>query len=434
FGIAKRQAADAQATLSLSDDDLTRDGEMVGTAAYMSPEQLRGGVVDERSDLFSFGAVLYEMLAGRPAFASSGWSGFVARVLGRPADLDELDAKVAPVALKRVLQRCLQVDPVQRWPSASDLLRELEACRDGGSGRPAPAAAPTAAPATPRPARPSAAEDSTAADSGAISAPGAVVRLAQAGLVAVAFLLSGLTLYVINPSVHDAFLYPLLALSGALPIAMAMAAIWDVDLRTGASGLIRGLGSFLGGAASPPDRGWRRAIGIAVLIYLATTVGYVGGHVADAVLPRLTLLQHPRKPAADWSIENPDEDWKTYRAAYKAAFLSTFAASESDFQTHKYELGRGSVRGARTMIVFATILVAAGVVDLVRGRRRRGALALASGMVACLLLYSLWYEGESGYVQDMVSASARLPAPSRPAVPASAPEILRRLEPAGSVR
>jgi len=93
--------------------DGTRDGVVLGTAAYMSPEQARGKVVDKRSDVWSFGCVLFETLTGRSAFAGETLSDTIAKILEREPDWRALPDRTPP-ALERLLRRCLEKDPKQR--------------------------------------------------------------------------------------------------------------------------------------------------------------------------------------------------------------------------------------------------------------------------------------------------------------------------------
>jgi serine/threonine-protein kinase len=106
-----------------SDADVTRtaDGVVVGTAAYMSPEQAEGRPVDSRSDIFSFGVVLYEMLSGRRAFGGTTTVRVLSAVLH-----DEPPALMAPPALERIVRRCLRKQPDDRFQSMVDLKRALE--------------------------------------------------------------------------------------------------------------------------------------------------------------------------------------------------------------------------------------------------------------------------------------------------------------------
>jgi len=120
FGLAKHQAAPLEeggATLSQA---LTGEGQIVGTLQYMSPEQLQGKEVDARSDLFSFGCVLYEMLTGKRAFEGESAASVIAAILERePAPLT-----VAP-PLERIVKRTLAKDPDQRFQTARDLKAAL---------------------------------------------------------------------------------------------------------------------------------------------------------------------------------------------------------------------------------------------------------------------------------------------------------------------
>ena len=92
---------------------LTGAGIILGTAAYMSPEQARGKAVDKRTDIWAFGCVLYEMLTGRRAFDGDDVTDVLARVLERDVDLSAVPASVPP-AVRRLLRRCLVKDRRQR--------------------------------------------------------------------------------------------------------------------------------------------------------------------------------------------------------------------------------------------------------------------------------------------------------------------------------
>jgi len=118
FGLAKHSAplSETDATRAL-----TQQGQIVGTLQYMSPEQLQGKEVDARSDLFSFGCVLYEMITGKQAFAGQSAASVIAAILERePERLTDFPP------LDRVLRRCLAKDPDQRFQSALDLKTALE--------------------------------------------------------------------------------------------------------------------------------------------------------------------------------------------------------------------------------------------------------------------------------------------------------------------
>jgi serine/threonine protein kinase len=132
FGLAKLsdpEEPDAHAvTQSVHMDALlqTEAGTIIGTVAYMSPEQADGHKVDERSDIFSFGAVLYEMITGRRAFSGDSKLSTLASVLHKePAPLGQSENEV-PVEVERIINRCLRKDPQRRWQSMADLKVALE--------------------------------------------------------------------------------------------------------------------------------------------------------------------------------------------------------------------------------------------------------------------------------------------------------------------
>jgi serine/threonine-protein kinase len=102
----------------------TGSGVVLGTAAYMSPEQARGRVVDRRTDLWAFGCVLYEMLTGRRTFAGDTTSDTIAAILDREPDWSTLPA-ATPAAIRRLLHRCLEKDPKRRLRDAGDAKLEL---------------------------------------------------------------------------------------------------------------------------------------------------------------------------------------------------------------------------------------------------------------------------------------------------------------------
>src|SRR5579863_4436528 len=115
------------ATIDLT---LSRTGTPVGTAGYMSPEQVRGEKLDARSDLFSFGLILFEMATGKRAFQRSTPSETMQAILDEdPPDISQ-SSKKTPAGLQRVARRCLAKNPAQRFQSASDLALALEGVRD----------------------------------------------------------------------------------------------------------------------------------------------------------------------------------------------------------------------------------------------------------------------------------------------------------------
>ena len=103
----------------------TEVGVILGTASYMSPEQARGLPADHRSDIFSFGVVLYEMLTGRQPFQGDTVSDVLASVLAREPDLSSLPPDLAP-RLSELLKRCLEKHPKRRWQAIGDVRHELE--------------------------------------------------------------------------------------------------------------------------------------------------------------------------------------------------------------------------------------------------------------------------------------------------------------------
>ena len=128
FGIAKfqaRQELSNDQTLLQLGATLTVDGALIGTVQYMAPEQLEGFPTDWRTDVFAAGLVLYEMAAGRPAFAGRSAASVIARVLsGEPEPLHVPDLRITR-AFDATLARCLAKKPEDRWQSVEDLKGEL---------------------------------------------------------------------------------------------------------------------------------------------------------------------------------------------------------------------------------------------------------------------------------------------------------------------
>ncbi len=118
---------------------LTAEGTIVGTFQYMSPEQLEGKPADPRSDLFAFGAVLYEMVAGKKAFEADSQASLIVAVMSTEPPALSSVVPLSPPALDRVVSRCLAKKPEERWHSAADLASELKWIAGGGSdAHPAP--------------------------------------------------------------------------------------------------------------------------------------------------------------------------------------------------------------------------------------------------------------------------------------------------------
>lgn len=134
FGLAKlseTEEADAYAETMHGDGaPLTEAGTIMGTAAYMSPEQADGKAVDSRSDVFSFGSVLYEMATGQRAFPGGSKLSSLSAVLYRdPQPASRAVAEVPP-ELDRIISRCLKKDPERRWQTMADVKVALEELRD----------------------------------------------------------------------------------------------------------------------------------------------------------------------------------------------------------------------------------------------------------------------------------------------------------------
>ena len=152
FGLAKLRAGDddaaapADAVAALEPTiSLTAERSIVGTLHYMAPEQLEGRAIDPRTDLFAFGAVLYEMLTARKAFDGASEASVIAAILTaepQPVSSSATAESVAPPALDRVVRRALAKDPDERWQTARDLMSELQWILDDGS-RGSAAAAPS---------------------------------------------------------------------------------------------------------------------------------------------------------------------------------------------------------------------------------------------------------------------------------------------------
>ncbi len=139
FGLAKTldsvSAADAANSPTLTAGG-TLQGVILGTAAYMSPEQARGHPVDARTDVWAFGCVLYEMLAGRPAFIGPTASDTIAKILEREPDWSVLPSTTPP-GFRRLLARCLEKDPKRRLHAIADAQFEIDdAIADASRGAP----------------------------------------------------------------------------------------------------------------------------------------------------------------------------------------------------------------------------------------------------------------------------------------------------------
>jgi Tol biopolymer transport system component len=149
FGLAKPfssagarpvSGASLMATEGQVSQPLTERGTILGTFQYMAPEQLEGAEADSRSDIFAFGAVLYEMATGRKAFTGKSQASLISSIMREdPAPISSV-APMTPPALNRVVRTCLAKDPEDRFQTAHDVKLQLEWVQEGGSeaGLPAP--------------------------------------------------------------------------------------------------------------------------------------------------------------------------------------------------------------------------------------------------------------------------------------------------------
>jgi serine/threonine protein kinase len=141
FGLAKRRPAAPftdPSSAAIVSGPLTGQGMILGTLNYMAPEQVEGKQSDARSDMFSFGAVLYEMVSGARAFEGGNPATVMAAVLERdPPSLSQLQPFV-PATLEQLVQRCLAKDPDDRWQTARDVHEQLNWIRRTATTTPAP--------------------------------------------------------------------------------------------------------------------------------------------------------------------------------------------------------------------------------------------------------------------------------------------------------
>ncbi len=133
FGLAKLTHPAGSEDGAPTQTEGTEAGVVMGTVGYMAPEQVRGQATDHRADIFAFGAILYEMLAGKRAFHKPTSPETMTAILNEdPPGISQITANVPP-ALQRVVHRCLEKSPEQRFQSASDLAFALDALSDSGA-------------------------------------------------------------------------------------------------------------------------------------------------------------------------------------------------------------------------------------------------------------------------------------------------------------
>ena len=136
FGLAKMAASDAVAADPTQSPTLTvggtKEGVILGTATYMSPEQARGRPADKRADVWAFGVVLYEMLTGRRAFEGEAISEVLAKVIEREPDWTALPASTPP-RLRELLRRCVRKDPKSRLQAIGDARVQIEELISGAT-------------------------------------------------------------------------------------------------------------------------------------------------------------------------------------------------------------------------------------------------------------------------------------------------------------
>jgi len=141
FGLAKLTAPEGASAASFAPtrEAATTPGTVMGTAGYMSPEQVRGKAVDHRSDIFSFGAILYEMLSGSRAFKGETAADTMSAILKEDPPDPSASGKSLPPGLERIVQHCLEKTPEQRFQSARDISFALDSLSglSGSTAQPA---------------------------------------------------------------------------------------------------------------------------------------------------------------------------------------------------------------------------------------------------------------------------------------------------------
>jgi len=145
FGLAKPAVAlvsGSTLTVAARPSPMTQEGTIVGTFQYMSPEQVEGKGVDGRSDIFSLGAVLYEMVTGKKAFEGKSQLSVASAILEKEPEAISAMKLLTPPALDHGIRRCLAKDPEERWQTARDLAQELKWIAQPGTQAGTPSVAP----------------------------------------------------------------------------------------------------------------------------------------------------------------------------------------------------------------------------------------------------------------------------------------------------
>ena len=139
FGLAKLKRSEveaapiAQSAGTTQEQPLTEEGTVLGTVQYMAPEQLQGEDADHRSDIFAFGAIIYEMVTGKKAFEGNSQASLIHAIMGADPPPPSRVEPTTPAGLDYVVNVCLSKDADDRWQSSRDLLRELKRAESGGA-------------------------------------------------------------------------------------------------------------------------------------------------------------------------------------------------------------------------------------------------------------------------------------------------------------
>jgi Tol biopolymer transport system component len=142
FGLAELGAVAVPGDEVTTATDMPLPAKVIGTLAYMAPEQVQGRPVDARTDLFAFGVVVYEMITGRRPFAGENQAALIGSILhASPAPLREAAPDVPP-SLERLASTCLAKEPAQRWACAHDVVLQLEQLAESAATEPPGSAAP----------------------------------------------------------------------------------------------------------------------------------------------------------------------------------------------------------------------------------------------------------------------------------------------------